>query len=93
MEEALEVLPNRQMELACEEEKDKVAKEAEELCEFAWEPVDGLGAAAHAETLVSLSSHMDECFDLDARIAEMLSRKNQYTGIDVDAVCCSNKGA
>ena len=81
------------MELVCEEEKDKVEKEAEELCEFAWEPVDGLGAAAHAEALVSLSSHMDECFDLDARITEMVSRKKEYTGIDVDAACCSNKGA
>ena len=75
MEEALEVLSNRQMELACEEEKDKVEKEAEELCEFAWEPVDGLGAEAQAEALEGLSNHMEECLDLQTRITGMVSRK------------------
>ena len=79
--------------MACEEEKDKVEKEAEEICEIAWEPVDVPGAAAPAEALEVLSSHMDECLDLHTRITEMVSRKKQYTGIDVDAVCCSNKGA
>ena len=74
-------MSNRQMELAREEEKDKVAKEAEELCEFVWEPVDGLGAAAQAEALEGSSSHMDECLDLQTRITEMVSRKktiNRY---------------
>ena len=46
MEEALEVLSNCEIELACEEEKDKVAHEAYEICDVAWDPVDGLGAEA-----------------------------------------------
>ena len=75
LEEALEVLSNREIELASEEEKDKVVHEADELCDIDWDPLDGLDAEHRASALVELTKHMDACFDLQKRITEMASRK------------------
>ena len=47
-------------------------KDAEESCGIAWEPEDGVSAAAKAE---GLGSHMTDCLDLHTRITEMLSRR------------------
>ena len=70
-------MSNRQMELACEEEKDKVVHEAYEICDVAWDPLDGLGAEAQASAAGELTKHMEECFDLQTRITEMVSRKEK----------------
>ena len=54
LEEALEVLLTHEIELAGEEEKDKVVHEADELCEIDWDPLDGLDAEHRASALVAV---------------------------------------
>ena len=81
----------REAELACEDEKEKVVVDTKLYISIDLEPLDDLNAAAQLEAAVEVSAHMDDCFELQARIAGMTSRKKKdqaaLTSMQLQAVC------
>ena len=79
LEEALEVQMAREAELAGEEEKDKVLADTMYHTNIDLDPIDGLDAAQQLEAAEQTSAFLDDCFELQERIAEMTSRKKKDT--------------
>ena len=67
----------REVELAAEDDKIKLLKDTDELTNVDWDPVDDSDGTGW---LVELAEHMDKCYELKERIAEVTFRKKKTKG-------------